>query len=821
MKLIRIKWSCILLVCAITNLLSYRSFAQSNIIDGQVVDSQQLAVCNAIVQVEDHAHHVIARTITDDQGRFGFNSVTKGSYILHFSPIGFRSEQLGPIDLGEEKPIHLDIALIPTADNQIIAVSADSFTEVEPTGSRLGLTPLQTPAAVDVVSNETLQLRGYDQIEDAVRSMPGASSGGNPADPSQFIVRGFVGNQVTLLRDGMYIGPANMVNREENSFNLQSVELLEGPGSVLYGQGAVGGTVNVLTKPPAFLPVSFDGYTNYGSFNTYEVGVGGGGQISKRVAFRGDFSYWSSNGYVEAANPNTLNGTGSFLWKICDNLSIKVALDAMKDNLSTYYGTPFISAAFGIDPLRGVLRTKDGTVLDARMRFKNYNVSNPDTSSISYQPSATIYWQPLSNLSITNSTYFYHAHRYWQNAETYTFLGPNNDKRDANGNPIPGNVIARDRFHVFHDQNLPGDSLNAIWSHPLFGLHNKLSGGYEHYNIGFVRSRGFPNAQYADYLDPINPNPGIYGSFAGDFPSSVSPTKITDNAGFFEDALDITQGLTLVTGIRFESFFLDRLNYDQNGAPQPANNFSNTYYPINYRAGLVYAAKSYLTVYGQLATGQDPPGDNIFLVNANENFRLSSSREVEVGLKSLLPEGRGEMTLALFNIERKNILSQTGQDLVSNVGNQKSRGSEFSMLLRPTDRASINFNAAYVDAKYGTFIDSSTGLDDSGNHPADVPALTTNLWANFRRVGSLALEVGGGWRFVGERFADNANQTKLFSYNTVDIYGIYHVTEKLAFTARGKNLLDKTYAQWADISYPSEIVLSSPRTFELSLTSHF
>src|SRR6201999_982729 len=136
----------------------------------------------------------------------------------------------------------------------------DPLTTISSTGTRLGLDPLKTPAAISILSRGVLQARGYDQIQDAIRSMPGPSSGGTPADPSQFVFRGFVGNQVTLVRDGIYVGPADMVNREENSFNLQSVELLSGPGSVLYGQGAVGGTINVVTRKPAFTPLSFNTY---------------------------------------------------------------------------------------------------------------------------------------------------------------------------------------------------------------------------------------------------------------------------------------------------------------------------------------------------------------------------------------------------------------------------------------------------------------------------------------------------------------------------------------------------------------------------------
>lgn len=160
-----------------------------------------------------------------------------------------------------------------TADNQLL--------KPEATGSRLGLTPLETPAQIFSITPDTIERRGYNQIEDAVDSLPGVTSGGSPADPSQFVLRGFVGNYVSLLRDGIYVGPANMVTRAENAFNPRSIDVLSGPGSVLYGQGAVGGTVNILTKKPLFVPVSFDAYSELSSFSTFEEVLGVGGQSAE------------------------------------------------------------------------------------------------------------------------------------------------------------------------------------------------------------------------------------------------------------------------------------------------------------------------------------------------------------------------------------------------------------------------------------------------------------------------------------------------------------------------------------------------------------
>jgi iron complex outermembrane recepter protein len=813
----------VLLSSAIPEVLAQSSNGQ---VEGTVSDTQQGVLPQTSVSLLDGQGHVAKKTVTDPVGHYTLSAIAPGNYTLQFARAGFQQRERISLTVTDGDTIHKDVSLLPEMVSQTVTVSAiqDPLTTSTPTGSRLGLEPLETPAALFILTNDVLESRGYEQIEEAVRSMPGTNSGGSPGDPSNFVTRGFAADQVTLLRDGLYFGPANMINREENSFNLQSIEMLSGPSSVLYGQGAVGGTINVVTMKPTFSPLSFNTADSYGSFNTYEVGVGGGGAINHSLAFRTDFSYYSSDGYVKHSNPNNLNGTGSLLWNIRKNLSARLSLDVLKDDLSSYYGTPYVPASFGTDPVKGVLQNSQGLVLDARMRFTNYNVSNPTLNAATYEPNLTFVWQPSASLSVTDQVYYYHADRRWENAETYTFLGPNNGQVDANNNPIPDNVIGRDRFHVFHTQNMPGNSLVAVWSNKIFGLTNKVSAGDDFYHISFLRRRGFPDATYADWVDPLNPAQGVYGDFPGDFPSRVSPTKLTDNAGYFEDALNLSRKLILVTGIRFENLYLDRRNYRANGAFQAGSSFSGTYHPVNYRAGAVYNFKPGLVVYGQFSTAQDPPGNDIFIVNkvADAPFQLSRSKQGEGGIKAVLPNSYGEITFDFYYISRDNILSVNPiTSLSSNDGQQKSKGIELTTILHPTHLIDLSFSTAYGTATYGYFLDPNTGLVDTGKTPADVPNTTANLWVDAHKFGRLPLEIGGGLHFEGSRWGDNANQSKLYNYATFDAYGSYRLGERVKITARGKNIFDKAYAQWGDIYYPTEIVLGAPRSYTLSLTGRF
>src|SRR5258708_32470749 len=103
-------------------------------------------------------------------------------------------------------------------------------------------------------------------------------------------MRGCTGNQITLLRNGHCIGAANMTTRDQNSFDVGSVEILKGPASVLYGQGAIAGAINVVDKAPSFGTPQIEGLATSGSYNTTNVGIGGTAHAAELISIPADCS---------------------------------------------------------------------------------------------------------------------------------------------------------------------------------------------------------------------------------------------------------------------------------------------------------------------------------------------------------------------------------------------------------------------------------------------------------------------------------------------------------------------------------------------------
>jgi iron complex outermembrane receptor protein len=116
--------------------------------------------------------------------------------------------------------------------------------------SRLGLTVRETPATVEVIDQKTIRDQGYRTASEAAQGAVGVTSGDNPAEPSAFSMRGFTNSQINTLYNGIKIGPQNMTSRIMDTANLEAIEFLKGPASLMSGEGASGGAVNYVTKQP-------------------------------------------------------------------------------------------------------------------------------------------------------------------------------------------------------------------------------------------------------------------------------------------------------------------------------------------------------------------------------------------------------------------------------------------------------------------------------------------------------------------------------------------------------------------------------------------
>ena len=136
----------------------------------------------------------------------------------------------------------------------------------------LGLTARQTPATVEVIDKQTIEDRGLRTTTEVAKAAVGVTAGDAPGAPAIFSMRGFAGDQINTLYNGIRIGPATMTGRPMDTANLERVEILKGPASLLSGEGATGGAVNYVTKSPHTGPIVNEAFAAFDSFKGYRAG---------------------------------------------------------------------------------------------------------------------------------------------------------------------------------------------------------------------------------------------------------------------------------------------------------------------------------------------------------------------------------------------------------------------------------------------------------------------------------------------------------------------------------------------------------------------
>ena len=113
----------------------------------------------------------------------------------------------------------------------------------------------QTPATVEVIDKQVIEDRGFRTTTDIAKAATGVTGGDAPGAPAIFSMRGFAGDQINTLYNDIWIGPSTMTGRPMDTANLERVEILKGPASLLSGIGATGGAVNYVTKAPHTGPI--------------------------------------------------------------------------------------------------------------------------------------------------------------------------------------------------------------------------------------------------------------------------------------------------------------------------------------------------------------------------------------------------------------------------------------------------------------------------------------------------------------------------------------------------------------------------------------
>jgi len=677
-----------------------------------------------------------------------------------------------------------------------------ALTTPDSTGSRLGLTPLETPASISVIDGDAIRAIGDMSIVEAESRAPGITSVANPGNGGTALAaRGFSGQgSVLQLVDGVRLFPvAGTVTFPSDPWIVERIDVLTGPASVLYGQGALGGAVNVLMRKPNSQRMEAQGEIGYGSQNSFHAAAGLGGPIDERLSYRVDASYRRSDGYVDRGHSDSLALSATLRWAASERFVLTLRDDYGVQHPMEYTGTPLI----------------DGKI-DKATIGRNYNVAN---AYIRYRDNRTTLqadWTPSDTISVTNQAYRLTSRRFWRDLESYCWVGADgNCPNGYNSSPAtPGQIYRTDNLGIGHDQTQWGDQGSVTVKGAIApGITNALVGGFDANTIRLTYANDFGSDVQEDSVNPYTFNPGLFYDTQGLAPRYRTQTD--EFAFFAEDRVKFGEDLSVLGGIRYEQGRIRR--WTTNGGATPDSFvLDKTLHNTTWRIGGVYQPVSTVSLYAQYTTGVDPLGTLTTYSTGQVQYSNATGDQVEVGAKGSFLGGRGTATLAAYRIVKKHLLAQqTLTSPIQQVGQRSAEGIEASLSFNVTHALGIDANGMVLRARFDNFISGSS--DYTGKVPPNIPQQAANLWLRWNPLRQL--QARAGLRYVGQTFSDNANLFRIPAYATVDATFSYAITPKLAADVHVYNVFDKVYA--TTTYNDQQWVLGRPRSVDVSLRAAF
>lgn len=667
------------------------------------------------------------------------------------------------------------------------------------TGSRLGLTPRETPASIHIIDRATIESRGAQTTQQALERSPGVIVSDQPGSAGTVCMRGFCGAQITQLFNGITVQYDVIAARPIDNWLTERVEVLGGPSSFLYGQGAVGGSVNYISRTANREQQGHEALVLLGSWLNRRAAYGYNGRI-------GDTNNWlqvhagykGSNGYVDKTQHNSGVFSFSLLSDLTNRISNTVAVEYQKEAREAYWGTPLLNPV-------------TAGKYDPETRFKNYNADN------SVFDQQVIWVRDILDFRLSEATqarntfYWYDADRQYKNVEVYRWNAANT-------------LINRSAsFATDHKQNLIGNRLELSHQQNLFGFPTKWLAGTD---IAFNDQTRFPSTESGLAVDTIDPYNFTVGSYY-DNPRASGPIKDRRNklftvAGYAENRLTLLPGLNLVSGIRVDHIELDSRKYTLPTATEPAS-FSRNWTPVTWRAGFVYDITDNVNFYTQYSTAASPPGSILTTSNFSSvrDFGMSTGKQIEGGMKFDFWEKRGTATIAGYYLQRKNISTRDPNNPINTIpiGAQSSRGVEVNLGVRLSPQWSFQGNMAYVDARYDDFNELVSGhiVSRKGNRPENIAKWVANTWLSWDFHPDFQWMLST--RYVGDRYANAANTIPVKSHVRLDTQIAWRAHRNAKIIGRVMNLTDTDYIEWAT-STPMYLI-GAPRSYEVAVKLDF
>jgi len=681
--------------------------------------------------------------------------------------------------------------------------ATDDYGAVKNSVSKLPEDLRDVPQSVTVVNKALIDAQGATSLADALRNVPGITIGGAEG--------GQIGNNINLngfsARTDIYLdGFRDRGQYYRDVFALDSVEVLMGPSSMLFGRGSTGGVINQVTKKPSLKAAT----TVTGSVTTNGM-VRATADVNTPT---GDTSAFRISAMAQDGKPSTRDEMRAMdfgiapSWKYGIGTSTEITLSALLQhnedmpdyglpainghpvnvNRNTYYGNnndytrqDIVALSAGVDhKFSPNLRLRNQT------QFNYVETDARETAPQSVGSIANGVYTPLTTTNLPLSALFVRQQSHDRNIRDYS---------------------------IFNQTELTAKFETGFIKHTLLTGVEIGHDGYD--NQAYARGNpAGPCKGFVACVPVIDPVYQDSPSSAITTPGNLQGASANTVAVYANDSIEFTKQWKLVAGLRYDRYIASISNSinSQNTAGNTA--LANAQQTVNFtsvRLGGIWQpteAQSYYVSYG---TSFNPSLEQLTGTVGQTNLDPEKNKSYEAGGKWDLAGGDLSLTSAIFRITKDNARSQIDATTYALTGKIQVDGVRFGATGRITPKWQVFAGYTYLNAVIENGIASGT----QGKIPGNTPKHTATAWTSYNILPNW--EVGGGAFYMSQRYANNTDTTQVGGFVRWDGMVAYH-QPKYDVRLNLFNIFDKKYYDALIQSDGGRSVPGTGRTAMLSFT---
>jgi catecholate siderophore receptor len=714
--------------------------------------------------------------------------------------ISLRSSTCTVLGLAAVNISFADLAMAQTTDNsssqvQLPTVSVQgngggSYQTDIPANNKLTGPLVDTPQSITEVPKQLLDDQGVATMRDALRNVPGVSlaAGEGAQQGDNLSIRGFNAQNDFFLDDMRDFG-----SYYRDPFNLDTIEVVKGPASVLFGRGSSGGAINQVSKQPVLNPITA-GTISFGTDGTARVttdvnraipGLEGSALRLNLMADRNDVA-----GRDDAANRR---------FGFAPSLAFGLGTDT-RVTLNYYHLQEYDTPDYGIPWING---------RPANVEHNNF-YGYPDSDFFRTNVNigtAKIEHDFNDHISVSNQFRYGSYDRDIRVTEPQVIGFGSATGIVRPGTPLSSILVSRHDIALSSQETILDNQTNGTFKFSTGPIDHTLVLGVE-----VARQTSDPTRfTYPTTLTSLlAPTPTTF-NFG---PLTTAKTNaIINNYGLYAiDTLSFGKHLDVILGWRW-----DRFDSTFSQTPAPQHITRNDDLPT-YHAAIVYKPNENGSIYFDYGTSFDPSAESLSLTAATAGVAPEKTTTYEVGTKWNVLDQRLSLTGALYQIEQNNVREADPNNPLQDIlaGDYRARGFEIGATGRLTDRWSVFGGYAYNDM----IVVASPNPNEIGHQPPNAPKHTLTAWTEYHLPWH-GIEIGGGINFVSARTASSTPVTgtniieRAPGYWTMQLMAKYPITKTVTAQV---NLTNATDTYYYDELHPGHIILGPSRAALFTLS---